>query len=49
MDKRLYMIETEEFKATICSGIFQKKISQTEAAATLGISIRQIQRLLAAF
>lgn len=49
MDKGLYMTQTEEFRANICSEIIQKKISQVDAAATLGISPRQVQRLQAAF
>jgi hypothetical protein len=44
-----YMTETEEFRANICSEIIQKKISQAEAAVTLGISLRQVKRLCAAF
>jgi len=43
------MTETEEFRANICSEMIQQKISQAEAAVILGISLRQVKRLCAAF
>jgi len=43
------MTEKEELRANICSEITQKKISQSKAATELGISLRQVKRLYAAF
>ena len=45
----LYMTEQEQLREKICLQIAQKKLSQLEAAAVLEISLRQVQRLYAAF
>ena len=45
----LYMTEKEQLREKICLQIAQKKLSQLEAAIVLEISLRQVQRLYAAF
>jgi transposase len=49
MDKGIFMTEQAVDRANLFAEISQKKISQTGAAKVLGLSVRQVQRLYAAF
>lgn len=49
MDKGVFMTEREIDRANLFSEISKKNISQVRAAEVLGLSIRQVQRLYAAF
>lgn len=45
----LYMTQQELSRAKILAEISQNKLSQTKAAAVLGLSVRQVQRLYTAY